>query len=44
MLAEIDTIDGRLVALTKFTGQIGFSVIELKRIIDKFLAMRAIKN
>lgn len=40
MLSKINTIDGGLVALTKFTGEIGFSVIELKRIIDKFLAMR----
>ena len=44
MLAEIDTIDGGLVALTKFTDEIGFSVNELKKIIDKFLAMRAMKN
>jgi len=40
ILSKINTIDGGLVALTKFTGEIGFSVIELKRIIDKFLAMR----
>ena len=40
MLSKINTIDGGLVALTKFTDKIGFSVIELKRIIDKFLAMR----
>ena len=40
MLSKINTIDGGLVALTKFTGEIGFSVIELKRIIDKFLVMR----
>ena len=44
MLAEIDTIDGGLVALTKFTDEIGFSVNELKKIIDKFLTMRAMKN
>jgi len=44
MLSKINTIDGGLVALTKFTGEIGFSVNELKRIIDKFLAIRAIKN
>ncbi len=44
MLSKINTIDGGLVALTKFTGEIGFSVNELKRIIDKFLAMRVIKN
>jgi len=40
MLSEIKSIDGGLVALTKFTGEIGFSVIELKRIIEKFLTMR----
>lgn len=40
MLSTINTIDGGLVALTKFTSEISFSVIELKRIIDKFLAMR----
>jgi len=44
MLSKINTIDGGLVALTKFTGEIGFSVNELKRIIDKFLAMRVIKS
>ena len=44
MLSKINTIDGGLVALTKFTGEIGFSVNELKRIIDKFLAVRVIKN
>ena len=44
MLSKINTIDGGLVALTKFTGQIGFSVNELKMIIDKFLATRVIKN
>lgn len=37
MLAQIDTINGGLVALTKFTEEIGFSVNELKRIIDKYL-------
>lgn len=40
MLSKIDTIDGGLVALTKFTGEIGFSVNELKGIIDKFLTVR----
>ncbi len=44
MLAKIDTIDGGLVALTKFTDEIGFNVNELKKIIDKFLTMRAMKN
>lgn len=37
MISEIKTIDGGLVALTKFTGDIGFSVEELKVIIDKYL-------
>jgi len=40
MLSKINSIDGGLVALTKFTDEIGFSVIELKRIIDKFLTMK----
>lgn len=39
MLSKINSVDGGLVALTKFTGEIGFSVIELKRIIDKFLTI-----
>lgn len=38
MLARIDTVDGGLVALTKFTGQIGFSVRGLRGIIDHYLA------
>ena len=38
MLAGIPTIDGGLVALTRFSGEIGFSVPELKRIIEKYLA------
>jgi triosephosphate isomerase len=44
MLAEIDTIDGGLVALTKFTDEIGFNVNELKRIIDKYLTISVLKN
>jgi triosephosphate isomerase len=38
MLGSIDTIAGGLVALTHFTGEIGFSVPELKSIIDKYLS------
>lgn len=36
MISEIDTVDGGLVALTKFTGDIGFSVEDLKVIIDEY--------
>jgi len=38
MIAGIETIDGGLVALTRFTGQIGFDVAGLKGIVDKYLA------
>lgn len=38
MLAQINAINGGLVALTKFTEEMGFSVNELKRIIDKYLS------
>lgn len=37
MISEIETIDGGLVALTKFTGEIGFSVEDLRVIINKYL-------
>lgn len=37
MIAGIATIDGGLVALTRFSGEIGFDVSELKGIIDKYL-------
>ena len=37
MIASIATIDGGLVALTRFSGEIGFDVRELKGIIDKYL-------
>lgn len=37
MIAGIETIDGGLVALTRFTGQIGFDVAGLKGIVDKYL-------
>ncbi len=36
MIADIDTIDGGLVALTRFTGEIGFYPDELKKIIEKY--------
>ncbi|MCD2502038.1 triose-phosphate isomerase [Clostridium sp. NSJ-145] len=36
MISEIETIDGGLVALTKFTGDIGFSVEDLRVIIDRY--------
>lgn len=36
MISSIDSIDGGLVALTKFTGRIGFNTQELKRIIDQY--------
>jgi len=38
MLAQIKTIDGGLIALTQFTGEIGFSVNGLRDIIDQYLA------
>lgn len=38
MIASIETVDGGLVALTRFTGEIGFDVQELKGIVDKYLA------
>jgi triosephosphate isomerase len=37
MIASIDTIDGGLVALTRFTGEIGFSVPELNQIVQKYI-------
>jgi len=37
MIAGIDTIDGGLVALTRFTGNIGFYVEDLKVIIEKYM-------
>jgi triosephosphate isomerase len=41
MISEVDTIDGGLVALTRFTGDIGFDVDGLKGIIDKYISLRA---
>ncbi len=38
MIAGIETIAGGLVALTRFSGEIGFNVADLKRIIAQFLA------
>ncbi|MGD2269840.1 MAG: triose-phosphate isomerase [Desulfobacterales bacterium] len=37
MISDIPTIDGGLVALTRFTGDIGFAPDELKSIIEKYL-------
>lgn len=37
MISSIDTIGGGLVALTKFTGEIGFYVSDLKKIIEKYM-------
>ncbi len=37
MISSIETIDGGLVALTRFSGEIGFYVEDLKLIIDKYL-------
>lgn len=36
MIAGIETIGGGLVALTRFTGNIGFEVVDLKKIIEKY--------
>lgn len=36
-IASIENIDGGLIALTNFTGNIGFSVDGLKKIIQKYL-------
>mgnify|MGYP001610132347 CR=1 FL=1 len=37
MISSIDSIDGGLVALTRFSGEIGFYVEDLKIIIDKYI-------
>jgi triosephosphate isomerase (TIM) len=37
MIASIDTIGGGLIALTRFSGEIGFYVDELQKIIAKYL-------
>ncbi|VBB07739.1 triosephosphate isomerase [Lucifera butyrica] len=36
-IAQVKNIDGGLVALTRFTGQVGFYSEDLKKIIDKYL-------
>ena len=38
MIAGIETIGGGLVALTRFTGEIGFDVPGLKGIVDKYIS------
>ena len=38
MIAGIETIGGGLIALTRFSGDIGFDVVGLKGIIDKYLS------
>ncbi len=38
MIAGIETIDGGLVALTRFIGEIGFDVSGLQDIVEKYLA------
>lgn len=40
MIARIKTIDGGLVALTRFTGQIGFFVEDLEKIIDQYIGKK----
>lgn len=37
MIAGINSIDGGLVALTRFSGEIGFYVEDLKKIIEKYV-------
>ncbi len=37
MISSVDTIGGGLVALTRFTGEIGFYPDELKKIIEEYL-------
>lgn len=37
MISSIDTIGGGLVALTRFTGDIGFDVKDFKKIIEKYI-------
>ena len=37
VISKIPTIGGGLVALTRFTGEIGFNPEELKKIIDKYI-------
>ncbi|MDD4570122.1 MAG: triose-phosphate isomerase [Tepidanaerobacteraceae bacterium] len=37
MISGVDTVGGGLVALTRFTGDIGFEVKDLKKIINKYI-------
>jgi triosephosphate isomerase (TIM) len=39
-ISNIETIDGGLVALTRFTGEIGFYPEDLKKIVDKYAASK----
>lgn len=36
MISNIDSIGGGLIALTRFTGDIGFNVRDLEKIINKY--------
>ncbi|QAT50959.1 triosephosphate isomerase [Caproiciproducens sp. NJN-50] len=38
MIGGIDSVDGGLVALTRFSGEIGFFTEDLKKIVEKYLA------
>ena len=40
MIAHVKTIDGGLVALTRFTEPIGFSVEDLRKIIDQYIGKK----
>lgn len=40
MIGGIATVDGGLIALTRFSGEIGFYPEELRIIIDKYIGMR----
>jgi triosephosphate isomerase len=40
MIAGISTIDGGLVALTRFSGEIGFYVEDLKKIIENYTSTK----
>ncbi|MEG1134455.1 MAG: triose-phosphate isomerase, partial [Cellulosilyticaceae bacterium] len=37
MISDIATVDGGLVALTQFSGEIGFYAEDLRKIIDKYM-------
>ena len=36
MIAGVETLDGGLIALTRFVGEIGFDVEQLKEIVDTY--------